>query len=103
MRKANARILKDSGAFWWQITLIWIPMHPTLLPGVHFGMGRGAFNYGVGCKLLWGGVHLATGRGAFLEGGVHQGISLSARSITSASERLKMATFCSGYTLPGTR
>ena len=26
----------------WQITLIWIPMHPTLLPGVHFGMGRGA-------------------------------------------------------------
>ena len=48
----------------WQITLIWIPMHPTLLPGVHFGVGRGAFNYRVGCKLLWGGVHLATRRGA---------------------------------------
>ena len=27
----------------WQITLIWIPMHPTLLPGVHFGIGWGAF------------------------------------------------------------
>ena len=53
----------------WQITLIWIPMHPTLLPGVHFGIGRGAFNSRVGCKLLWGGVHLATRRGAFPEGG----------------------------------
>ncbi len=29
-----------------------------------FWHGRGAFNYRVGCKLLWGGVHLATGKGA---------------------------------------
>ena len=54
---------------------------------------RGAFWHRVGCKLPWRGVHLAEGRGAlwrrwgaFPEGGVHQGISLSTRSITSASE-----------------
>ena len=28
----------------WQITLIWIPMHPGVKGGVHFGMGRGAFS-----------------------------------------------------------
>ena len=55
----------------WQITLIWIPMHPTSLPGVHFGMRRGAFNYRVGCKLLRGGVHLAEGGVHFGVGGVH--------------------------------
>ena len=45
----------------WQITLRWIPLHPTLLPGVHFGIGWGAFNYRAGCKLLWGGVHFSVG------------------------------------------
>ena len=32
----------------WQITLIWIPMHPTLLRRVHFGMRRGALMHGEG-------------------------------------------------------
>ena len=27
----------------WQITLIWIQMHPVVKGGVHFVMGRGAF------------------------------------------------------------
>ena len=45
----------------WQITLIWIPLHPTLLPGVHFGIGWGAFGHRRGCILLLGGVHQFTG------------------------------------------
>ena len=32
------------GPCFWQITLIWIPMHPGVKGGVHFGMGRGAFS-----------------------------------------------------------
>ena len=41
----------------WQIMLIWIPLHPALLPGVHITVGRGASG---------------RRRGAFPEGGVHQ-------------------------------
>ena len=33
----------------WQITLIWIPMHPTLLPGVHFDTWWGANYCEEGC------------------------------------------------------
>ena len=62
----------------WHITLIWIPMHPLCFPG---------------CILAWGGVQISVGRGAlwrrrgaFPEGGMHQAISFSARSITSAFE-----------------
>ena len=38
----------------WQITLIWIQMHPVVKGGVHFVMGRGAFEKSVQpneCKL----------------------------------------------------
>ena len=61
----------------WQITLIWIPMHPTSLPGVHFGIGWGA-NYrgeGAGGGALW------RRRGAFPEGWVHLDNHLQPNSV----------------------
>ena len=39
----------------WQITLIWIPLHPALLPGVHFVAGWGAFGHRRGAFYCWEG------------------------------------------------
>ena len=62
----------------WQITLIGYQC-------THFA-SQGAFWHRVGCKLLWGGVRFGVGGVHFQKAGVHQAISFSARSITSASE-----------------
>ena len=69
----------------WQITLIWIPMHLLCFPGCILAQGGVHFSAS-GVQITVGRGALWRRRGAFSEGGVHQAISFSARSITSAFE-----------------
>ena len=73
LQTAIEKTARKGWSFLWQITLIWIPMHPSTKTGcilawggVHLTIGWGANYCGAGCILSQGGVHFQ-GEGCILK------------------------------------